>query len=150
LQKVRGQIRSRLVLSPLSDAIKKKKKKIPWKKVKSYANTPTWSKNSANSQCKAWICKKIFYLLKCAKRIRHKLSKLMKSSPIYKKLQHYLIENACLWKSNIPYINMCKLNKNWEWRKERERRRNDASLHGWHPNDKTGLIMKTEEVFACV
>jgi hypothetical protein len=32
---------------------------IPWKKVKSYANTPTWSKNSANSQCKAWICKKI-------------------------------------------------------------------------------------------
>ena len=31
---------------------------IPWKKVKSDANTPTWSKNSANSQCKAWICKK--------------------------------------------------------------------------------------------
>jgi hypothetical protein len=31
---------------------------IPWKKVKSYANTPTWSKNSANSQCKAWICEK--------------------------------------------------------------------------------------------
>ena len=30
---------------------------IPWKKGKSYANTPTWSKNSANSQCKAWICK---------------------------------------------------------------------------------------------
>jgi hypothetical protein len=30
---------------------------IPWKQVKSYANTPTWSKNSANSQCKAWICK---------------------------------------------------------------------------------------------
>jgi hypothetical protein len=29
---------------------------IPWKKAKSYANT--WSKNSANSQCKAWICKK--------------------------------------------------------------------------------------------
>ena len=28
------------------------------KQVKSYANTPTWSKNSANSQCKAWICKK--------------------------------------------------------------------------------------------
>jgi hypothetical protein len=26
---------------------------IPWKKVKSYANTLTWSKNSANSQCKA-------------------------------------------------------------------------------------------------
>jgi hypothetical protein len=31
---------------------------LPLKKVKSYANTPTWSKNSANSQCKAWICKK--------------------------------------------------------------------------------------------
>jgi hypothetical protein len=31
---------------------------IPWKKVKSYANTPTWSKNSGNSQCKAWIYKK--------------------------------------------------------------------------------------------
>jgi hypothetical protein len=26
------------------------------KKVKSYVNTPTWSKNSANSQCKAWNC----------------------------------------------------------------------------------------------
>ena len=36
---------------------------IPWKKVKSYANTPTWSKSSANSQCKAWICKKISRLL---------------------------------------------------------------------------------------
>jgi hypothetical protein len=33
-----------------------------------------------------------FYLLKYAKRIRHKLNKLMKSSPIYNKLQHYLIE----------------------------------------------------------
>jgi hypothetical protein len=31
---------------------------IPWIKVKSYANKPTWSKNSANAQCKAWICKK--------------------------------------------------------------------------------------------
>ena len=38
----------------------------------------------------------IFYLLKCAKRIRHKLNKLMKSSPIYNKLQHYLIEHACI------------------------------------------------------
>jgi hypothetical protein len=36
-------------------------------------------------------------LLKCAKRIRHKLNKLMKSSPIYNKLQHYLIEPACMW-----------------------------------------------------
>jgi hypothetical protein len=34
----------------------------------------------------------IFYLLKYAKRIRHKLNKLMKCSPIYNKLQHYLIE----------------------------------------------------------
>ena len=31
-------------------------------------------------------------MLKYAKRIRHKLNKLMKSSPIYNKLQHYLIE----------------------------------------------------------
>jgi hypothetical protein len=31
---------------------------IPWKKVKSCANTSTWSKNSANSQCMAWICQK--------------------------------------------------------------------------------------------
>jgi hypothetical protein len=31
---------------------------IPWKKVKSYENRPTWSKNSANSECKVWICKK--------------------------------------------------------------------------------------------
>jgi hypothetical protein len=38
----------------------------------------------------------IFYLLKCAKRIRHKSNKLMKSSPIYNKLQHYLIEHACI------------------------------------------------------
>jgi hypothetical protein len=38
----------------------------------------------------------ILYLLKCAKRIRHKLNKLMKSSPIYNKLQHYLIEHACI------------------------------------------------------
>ena len=28
------------------------------------------------------------------KRIRHKLNKLMKSSPIYNKLQHYLIQHA--------------------------------------------------------
>ena len=38
----------------------------------------------------------IFYLLKYAKRIRHKLNKLMKSSPTYNKLQHYLIEHACI------------------------------------------------------
>jgi hypothetical protein len=28
---------------------------IPWRKDKSYANTPIWSTNSANSHCKAWI-----------------------------------------------------------------------------------------------
>jgi fumarate reductase subunit D len=39
----------------------------------------------------------IFDLLKYAKRIRHKLNKLMKSSPTYNKLQHYLIEHACIW-----------------------------------------------------
>jgi hypothetical protein len=38
----------------------------------------------------------IFYLLECAKRIRHKLNILMKSSPIYNKLQHYLTEHACI------------------------------------------------------
>jgi len=38
----------------------------------------------------------IFYLLKYAKRIKHKLNKLMKSSPIYNKLQHYLLEHACI------------------------------------------------------
>ena len=37
----------------------------------------------------------IFYLLKCAKRIRNKLNKLMKSPPIYNKSQHYLIKHAC-------------------------------------------------------
>jgi hypothetical protein len=31
----------------------------------------------------------IFYLLKCAKRVRQELNKQMKSSPIYNKLQHY-------------------------------------------------------------
>ena len=38
----------------------------------------------------------IFYLLKYAKRIKHKLNKLMKSFPTYNKLQHYLIEHACI------------------------------------------------------
>ena len=36
----------------------------------------------------------IFYLLKCAKRIRHKINQIMKSSSIYNKLQHYLIEHV--------------------------------------------------------
>ena len=45
---------------------------------------------------RAYFSLNIFYLLKCAKRIRHKLNKLMKSSPIYNKLQHYLIEHACI------------------------------------------------------
>jgi hypothetical protein len=44
----------------------------------------------------SFISLNIFYLLKCAKRIRHKLNKLMKSSPIYNKLQHYFIEHACI------------------------------------------------------
>ena len=39
----------------------------------------------------------ILDLLKCAKRIRHTLNKLMKSSLIYNKLQHYLIEHACIY-----------------------------------------------------
>ena len=51
----------------------------------------------------------IFYL---CKRIRHKLNKLMKSSPI----QHYLIEHVY-----ISYINMCKLNKNRRKKGMRER-----------------------------
>jgi hypothetical protein len=36
------------------------------------------------------------YLLKCAKRIRQKLSKLMKSSPTYNKLQHYYADECFL------------------------------------------------------
>ena len=40
-------------------------------------------------RCNVVFSLNIFYMLKCAKRIRHKLSKLMKSSPIYNKLQHY-------------------------------------------------------------
>jgi hypothetical protein len=39
----------------------------------------------------------IIYLLKYAKRIGHKINKLLKSSPTYNKLQHYLIEHACIW-----------------------------------------------------
>jgi hypothetical protein len=39
----------------------------------------------------------IFYLLKCAKRVRQELNKLMNSSPIYNKLQHYLIQHASIW-----------------------------------------------------
>jgi hypothetical protein len=39
----------------------------------------------------------MLYLLEYAQRIRHKLNKRMKSSPIYNTLQHYLIEHACLW-----------------------------------------------------
>jgi hypothetical protein len=40
------------------------------KKVKCYANTPTWNKNSGNSQCKAWICKKNYHVYKPI-RIEH-------------------------------------------------------------------------------
>jgi len=38
----------------------------------------------------------IFYLLKCAKRIRDKVNKHMKFSHICNKLQHYLIEHVCI------------------------------------------------------
>ena len=38
-------------------------------------------------QCNVNFSLNIFYLLKCAKGIRHKLNKFMKSSPIYNKLQ---------------------------------------------------------------
>ena len=43
-----------------------------------------------------WFSLSIFYFLKCAKKMRHKLNKRIKSSPIYNKLQHYLIEHACI------------------------------------------------------
>jgi hypothetical protein len=62
----------------------------------------------------------IFYLLKCAKKIRHKLNKLMKSSPIYNKLQHYLILHV--YKYFLHYIVICvDWTKNSEWRKEWDR-----------------------------
>ena len=38
----------------------------------------------------------LFMETETAKRISHKLNKLMKSSPIYNKLQHFLIEHACI------------------------------------------------------
>ena len=44
-------------------------------------------------------------------------NKLTKSSPIYNKLQHYLIKHACMY-VNISTINMYKLNKNREQRKK--------------------------------
>jgi hypothetical protein len=31
---------------------------LEWKQTLNNEYSPTWSKNSANSQCKAWICKK--------------------------------------------------------------------------------------------
>ena len=37
-----------------------------------------------------------FYLLKCAKKMGHKFNKLIKSSSLYNKLQHYFIEHACI------------------------------------------------------
>jgi hypothetical protein len=57
--------------------------------------TSRWNKNVMWARI-SFFSLNIFYLLKCAKRIRHKLNKLMKSSPIYNKLQHYLIEHACI------------------------------------------------------
>ena len=53
-------------------------------------------KDHSICQWKSGFSLNIFYLLKYAKRIRHKLNKLMKSSPTYNKLQHYLIEHACI------------------------------------------------------
>ena len=56
----------------------------------------------------------------------------MKSSPIYNKLQHFLIEHAYM---NMSYINMCKLNKNREWRKELERERENEREGGVSGDD---------------
>ena len=36
----------------------------------------------------------------------------MKSSPLYNKLQHYLVEHVMMYVHEYSYINMCKLNKN--------------------------------------
>ena len=69
-----------------------------------------------------WFSLSIFYLLKCAKRIRHKLNKLMKSSHIYTIRVTTLFDRACML-INISYINMCKFNKNREQRKEWKRER---------------------------
>jgi hypothetical protein len=66
----------------------------------------------------------IFYLLKYAKRIRHKLNKLMKSSTTYNKLQHYLIEHACIW---IVLTLICV---NWR-RTENEERNYRKRERGW-------------------
>jgi hypothetical protein len=40
------------------------------------------------------------------KRIRHKLNKLMKSSPIYNKLQHYLIQHAAYEHFSLQFCNI--------------------------------------------
>ena len=56
------------------------------------------------------------------KRIRHKLNKLMKSSPIYNKSQHYLIEHASIW-IFLTLICVNGTRKENEERNERERER---------------------------
>jgi hypothetical protein len=40
----------------------------------------------------------------------------MKSSPMYNKLQQYLIEHVCMMYMKMSYIKMCKLNQNREGR----------------------------------
>jgi len=68
----------------------------------------------------------IFYLLfKCAKRTRHKLNKLMKSSSIYNKLQHYLIEHACIW------IFLTLIYVNWTKTENEERNEREGSWWWW-------------------
>jgi hypothetical protein len=61
---------------------KEKGQTTQWSKEK--GQTTQWSKEKGQT-----TSLNIFYLLKCAKRIRRKLNKLMKFSPIYNKLQHY-------------------------------------------------------------
>ena len=38
----------------------------------------------------------ILFTQKCAKRIRQTLNNILKSPPICKKIQHYLMEHACI------------------------------------------------------
>ena len=74
-----------------------------------------WRYQRGNQKIPKGFSLNIFYLLKYAKRIRHKLNKLMKSSPTYNKLQHYLIEHAFIW------IFLTLICVNW-WRTENEER----------------------------
>jgi hypothetical protein len=62
------------------------------------------------------------------KKDKTQIKQIMKSSPIYNSLQHYLIEHACTLYMNISYINRYKLNKTREWRKEQVRERKRDGL----------------------